>query len=154
MMLGTALVGSGFYLFFSNLHRRQAKKEERDISSPGTIPTCSSVPLFGHLYSSTHLSFHASYQGNTELKKLIPPSMIPMTLLQFAVGMTRAAKHLLCLQPANTTIAILPSQIISLQLTPVKKDGGCSQRRSDRGAMEAEEHIPRPRVLVIAMRSS
>jgi hypothetical protein len=44
MVLGMALVGSGFFLFFSNLHRRQAKKEERDIISPGIIPTCSSVP--------------------------------------------------------------------------------------------------------------
>jgi hypothetical protein len=44
MMLGTALVGSGFFLFFSNLHRRQAKKEEKDIIAPGTIPTCSLVP--------------------------------------------------------------------------------------------------------------
>jgi hypothetical protein len=40
MILGMALVGSGFVLFFANLHRRQAKKEERDIHAPGTIPTC------------------------------------------------------------------------------------------------------------------
>jgi len=39
MILGMALVGSGFALFFANLHRRQAKKEERDIDAPGTIPT-------------------------------------------------------------------------------------------------------------------
>lgn len=40
MLLGTAIVGAGFYLFFRNLHRRQAKKEEKDIASPGHIPTC------------------------------------------------------------------------------------------------------------------
>ena len=100
------------------------------------------------------LIISCTYQGNTESNKLIPPSTILTILIQFAGGLTRAANHLLCLQHANTIIAIPPSQIIALRLTSVKKEWGCSQRRSDRGAMGAGECIPRPQVLVIAMRSS
>lgn len=40
MVMGTALISSGFVLFFANLHRRQTKKEEKDIDTPGSIPTC------------------------------------------------------------------------------------------------------------------
>jgi hypothetical protein len=46
MILGTALVGSSFALFFANMHRRQAKKEEKDIIAPGALPTCSLVHFF------------------------------------------------------------------------------------------------------------
>lgn len=63
MILGTAIVGTGFALFFANLHRRQAAKEERDIANPGSIPTCELVKL---LLSSHHayLNDVSVMQGN------------------------------------------------------------------------------------------
>ncbi|KAF7973143.1 hypothetical protein HWV62_15911 [Athelia sp. TMB] len=39
MILGTAIVGTGFWLFFSSMHRRQRIKEHQDITNPGKIPT-------------------------------------------------------------------------------------------------------------------
>ena len=59
MILGMALVSSGFILFFANLQRRQAKKEEKDINAPGTIPTCAFTTCLlrhsPHLRLSVHL---------------------------------------------------------------------------------------------------
>jgi len=39
ILLGIAMVSTGFALFFANLQRRQAKKERKDIVSPGSLPT-------------------------------------------------------------------------------------------------------------------
>lgn len=45
IVVGMVLVVSGFGLFFANLRRRQVKKDEKDMITPGAVPTCSYLPV-------------------------------------------------------------------------------------------------------------